>query len=585
MIRKDDAKESKVEAAKRNSRYLRGNVEEALKEDTSHFAADDTQALKFHGIYQQDDRDVRQDRRKAGLEEAYSFMVRCAIPAGVVTADQYLALDELADKYGHGSLRVTTRQGFQLHGVIKKDLKAAIAGINRTLLTTLSACGDVGRNVMACPAPLEDDAHRTFREVARQVAIQLRPASGAYHEIWLDGEKHLSTQPEEPFYGEQYLPRKFKTGIALAGDNCIDLYSYDFGLIALVEGDRLIGFNIVVGGGMGMTHNKPDTFARLAEPLGFIDPAHAVEAAKTTCGIFRDFGNRADRRHARLKYLLAERGIEWFRDEFQKRASFTLHPWRDIPEPCADDHLGRHRQGGGRMFYGIYIENGRILDNDAVKIRTALRKIVAEHRPGVVLTAHQNLLLTDLTNEAVDRIEETLIEHGVTPATELSGARRHSMACPALPTCGLAMAESERFMPSVVARFEKVLEEMGLRDAPLTMRMTGCPNGCARPYTADIAFVGRRPDCYHVYVGGRMAGDRVADLYAPDVHDDDLVATLRPLLQSWAECRQAEESLGDYYQRVLARTSPRQSITGKEEATQALVQLKLAGNGKDVERS
>ena len=567
MDDKPDKQESKVEVAKRKSRQLRGTIADTLTSDETHFGEDDVQLLKFHGVYQQDDRDIRKERRAQGLDKAYSFMIRCTIPAGLVTADQYLALDKLADDYGRGSLRVTTRQGFQFHGVLKESLKTTIAGIHGTLLTTLSACGDVERNVMACPAPLRDKAHVVLHRVAKDLATELQPKTRAFHEIWIDGEKQVSTEQEEPFYGDAYLPRKFKTGIGLPDDNCIDIYSYDLGFIALVEEGDVVGYNVLVGGGMGMTHNKADTFARIAEPLGFIDASYPVEAAVTVAAVFRDHGNRADRRHARLKYLLAEWGIERFREEFRRRVSFELGEWRPIPRPEAHDHLGRHSQGDGKYFYGIYIENGRIIDRDDLRIKTALRKIVSAHQPGLALTPHQNLLLTGLDESAVDEIEAVLIDHGVTPAKELSAARRYSMACPALPTCGLALADSERRMPDVVNAFEKELESLGLRDVPITLRMTGCPNGCARPYTADIAFVGRRPEVYRVYVGGGLPGDRVADMFAADVKTEDLVPTLRPLLTSWAKNRRKNESLSDYYQRRMNHTVRRTSITGREEPT------------------
>jgi sulfite reductase (ferredoxin) len=575
MADKTNGKESKVEAIKRNSHHLRGSIAESLTQDTSHFNKDDVNLLKFHGTYQQDDRDERHERRKAGQEEAWQFMVRCAIPAGVVTSEQYLAMTDLCDRYANGALRVTTRQGFQLHGVVKKNLKATIKRINESLITTLSACGDVERNVMGCPAPLPDEPHRIVRQVARDIAVQLRPASKAYHEIWLDGEKALSTDQEEPFYGDQYLPRKFKTSIALADDNCVDVYNMDLGLVAVLEGERVAGFNVLVGGGMGMTHGKEDTAAKLAEPLGFVETENAIETARTVAAIFRDFGNRADRRHARIKYLIMERGIEWCRDEFQRRALFDLHPSRELPQPTYHDHLGRHPQEEGKWFYGVYIENGRIKDCERHHLKTALREIATRFKPGMALTPHQNLLLTGLNEQDVDAVEKLLDDHGVTPADKLTAARRFSMACPALPTCGLAMAESERLMPSVVDAFEAELEALGLRDEPLTMRMTGCPNGCARPYTADIAFVGRRPDVYHVYVGGGMPGDRVADLYAADVATQDLTDTLRPLLANWAKRRQNGESLSDFYRRIYDRTEPRLYITGRESPTMQLVQLEM----------
>lgn len=556
--------ESKVEAAKRNSRQLRGTIAQTLASDATHFVEDDAQILKPHGVYQQDDREHRHERREQGVGKAYMFMIRCAIPGGSLTAEQYLALDALADPCANGTLRITTRQGFQFHRVLMDNLKAAVAGINRAMLTTLGACGDNGRNVMTCPAPLADEPHVRLREVAGEVARQLRPATRAYHEIWLGGEKLASTEPEEPFYGEQYLPRKFKTAIALDTDNCVDVYNDDCGLIAIVRDGRITGFNVLVGGGLGMTHNKADTVARLAEPLGFVLPTHAVETVRAVAAIFRDHGNRADRRHARLKYLLAEWGIERFREEFRRRVAFELAPSAPLPPPVFHDHLGAARQDDGRWFYGVFVENGRIADRPDERMRTALRTVIDRHRPRVVLTPHQNMLLGDLTETALADVRSTLKAHGVRLTEELSAVRRYAMACPALPTCGLALAESERAMPGVLDRFEAELASLGLRDVPITFRMTGCPNGCARPYTADIAFVGRRPGAYHIYVGGGLPGDRVVDLFAADVPVDKLVETLRPLLTAWARDRRDGEGFGDYYQRRLGRSTRRTLITGNE---------------------
>ncbi len=568
--------ESKVEVAKRNSRRLRGTIAETLASDATHFEHDDIQLLKFHGTYQQDSRDERRGREAAGAEKAYSFMVRVAIPAGAITAEQYLGLERIADQHANGTLRVTTRQGFQFHGVLKGDLQATIAGVNQGLLTTISACGDVQRNVMGCSAPLADTDHAAVREVAEAMAAELRPGSHAYHEIWLDGEKQISTEEEEPFYGDRYLPRKFKTAVGLSIDNCVDIYSQDVGLLGIVGDGRIQGFNLLVGGGLGMTHHKADTTARLAQPLGFVPTHHGVEAVRLVAAIFRDHGNRSDRRHARLKYLIAEWGIDRFREEFQRRASFPLTPPVPLPSLPFHDHLGPHRQPDGRWFYGVFIQSGRIMDSPAVKLKTALHQIVARFSPGVRLTAQQNLLLTDLDAESVQRVELLLRHHGVTPAQELSAARRFSMACPALPTCGLAVAESERVIPEILDQFEAALEGLGLREAPLTIRITGCPNGCARPYTADLAFVGRSLGLYNVYVGGGLAGDRLVDLYRADVHQEDLLPALRPLLVRWATERFGGEGLGDFYQRIVGHSSPRVAVSGREQPTFDLVQLQVA---------
>ncbi|MEA2724926.1 MAG: hypothetical protein QOH59_2697 [Gemmatimonadales bacterium] len=568
--------ESKVEVAKRNGRHLRGSIAETLASEATHFEHDDIQLLKFHGTYQQDSRDERRGREAAGAEKAYSFMVRVAIPAGAITAEQYLGLERIADQHANGTLRVTTRQGFQFHGVLKGDLQATIAGVNEELLTTIAACGDVQRNVMGCSAPLADTDHAAVREVAEAIAAELRPGSRAYHEIWLEGEKQISTEEEEPFYGDRYLPRKFKTAVGLSIDNCVDIYSQDVGLLAIVGDGRIQGFNLLVGGGLGMTHHKADTTARLAQALGFVSTPHGVEAVRLVAAIFRDHGNRSDRRHARLKYLIAEWGIDRFREEFQRRASFPLTPPVPLPSLPFHDHLGRHRQPDGRWFYGVFIQSGRIVDSPAVKLKTALHEIVARYSPGLRLTAQQNLLLTDLDAESVQRVELLLRHHGVTPAEELSAARRFSMACPALPTCGLAVAESERVIPDIIDQFEAELEGLGLREAPLTIRMTGCPNGCARPYTADLAFVGRSLGLYNVYVGGGLAGDRLVDLYRADVKEVDLLPALRPLLARWATERLEGEGLGDFYQRIVGHSSPRVAVSGREQPTFDLVQLQVA---------
>lgn len=568
--------ESKVEVAKRRGRHLRGTIAETLVSERTHFGHDDISLLKFHGTYQQDDRDARRALEAAGLEKAYSFMVRVAIPAGAVTAEQYLDLERLADGHANGTLRVTTRQGFQFHGVLKGDLKPTIAAINDALLTTISACGDVQRNVMGCAAPLGDADHATVRQVAEAMAAELRPATRAYHEIWLDGEKQVSTEAEEPFYRDRYLPRKFKTAVGLSTDNCVDIWSQDVGLLAIVQDGRIQGFNLLVGGGLGMTHNKGDTAARLAQPLGFVPTAHGVEAVRLVAAIFRDHGNRSDRRHARLKYLLAEWGIQRFREEFQQRASFTLGPPVALPPLPFHDHLGRHRQRDGRWFYGVFIQSGRIVDSGTQRIKTALHQIVTRLRPGIRLTAQQNLLLTDLDAGDIETVEQSLRAHGVTLPAQLSAARRFSMACPALPTCGLAVAESERAIPEILDQFEAELDGLGLRDAPLTIRMTGCPNGCARPYTADLAFVGRSLGLYNVYVGGGLAGDRLVDLYRADVPVAELLATLQPLLHRWAAERAAGEGLGDFYQRLMGLRAVRTVVTGRELPTIDLVPLEVA---------
>lgn len=575
---------SKVEVAKGASRQLRGTIAEVLASTADCFEHDDQQLLKFHGIYQQEDRDLREAAKQSDDVSATVFMCRTALPAGTLSGEQYLALDLLADHVSHnGSLRVTTRQGFQFHGVIKSRLKETVQRINQALITTLAACGDVKRNVMATPAPLQDPAHVAIRSLARRIAAELSPQSGAYHEIWLDGEKAESgssgTPAEEPIYGQYYLPRKFKVGIALPEDNSIDVQSQDVGLLGIVEDGELLGVDVFVGGGLGMTHRKPETYARLGTALGFVEAARASEVVKLICEIFRDHGDRADRKHARLKYIIEEWGIDAFRDEVERRAPGLLQPWREVGELRHDDYLGARPQGDGRWCYGVFIENGRIVDRDGSRLKTALRTIVEQLGCDVVLTPTQSLLFANLAEADIAVIEGLLAAHGVPTVADISMVRRHAMACPAMPTCGLALAESERELPGFLDELEVVFEEYGLETEPITVRMTGCPNGCARPYTADLALVGRKPETYDVFVGGSIRGHRMADLYAENVGRQELIESLRPLLQAWAAKRVGDEPLGDFYQRLMGHTVPAQILTGdrsrsyRDEAEAAIARL------------
>lgn len=481
------------------------------------------------------------------------FMVRAKIPGGVLTADQYLVFEDLAGRYGNGTLRVTTRQDFQLHGVLKGDLKTTIRTVNDALVTTLGACGDVVRNVVSCPAPLRGESRDEVLAFARRLSDHLLPRTRAYHEIWLNGEKLTDdeSQPEaDPIYGTRYLPRKFKVGIAFPDDNCSDVYSDDLGFLAITDGGRIRGFNVLVGGGLGATHGKKETYPRLADPLTFATPDEAVGVAEAVVAVQRDYGDRTNRRHARLKYLLDDRGLDWFREQVEQRLGRSLPPPVPVEVSAIHDHLGWHEQGDGRWFYGVFIENGRIRDNDDVALRTALRRIVELLRPGVHLTPQQNLLLTDIPDASRALVERILADHGAPALERVSIVRRWAMACPALPTCGLALAEAERALPGVIAELEQELDRRGLSDAQLTVRMTGCPNGCARPYTADLAFVGRSPDKYTIFVGGSMLGTRLGTAYADLVHRDQLVATVLPLIERYGSERQPAERFGDFVRRV-----------------------------------
>lgn len=580
---KDKTGPSKVEVAKQKSNLLRGTIDEVLKDPSiDHFEHDDMQLLKFHGTYEQDDRDLRAERRKEGLGKAYSYMIRIVLPGGMITPDQYRDLDRMADEFANGSIRITTRQAIQYHGVLKGELRETMRQINAAMMTTLAACGDVCRNVMATAAPVQDEIHETIRQTAKDVAVDLRPATKAYYDLWVDGERKVSTREDEPFYGETYLPRKYKVGVTLQGDNQIDVYSYDAGLIGVLDADapsKLAGWNVLAGGGLGMSHGRANTFAQIAEKIGFVAIKDGVAAVRVIASIYRDFGNRSDRKQARLKYLVDKMGVDKFVEEFKSRCDFDVQPWREIPAVSNDDWMGAHPRGDGKFFYGVFVENGRVVDNDKMKMRTAFLKIVNELKCDVVLTAQQSLLFDGLEESQIPQLEAILTEHGIALLDDISNLRRYSMACPAMPTCGLAVAESERVAPGLLTDLETKFDELGLSDAQLTVRMTGCPNGCARPYTADIAFVGRRPGIYHLFVGGRLAGDRMADLYAGDVKIEEAIGVLTPLLTKYSQHRSSGECLGDFYRRVIGADETRRRVTGKEESTFESVEPKLVQLG------
>lgn len=554
-----------VERAKRASRHLRGSLRESLAGDDPGLSELDQRVAKFHGIYQQEDRDARSAARLTGADRQPTFMVRTKIPAGQMTAEQYLALDQLAEELVYNrSLRITTRQNLQLHGLLKGDLKAAIQRVNAALISTLCGCGDVERNIVAPPAPIARGGYRALHALAAELTEAMTPATNAYHEIWLDGECVDSSRETEPLYGDAYLPRKFKTGLALPEDNSTDVHGQDVGLIGIMEAGELRGANVLVGGGSGLTHRKPETYARLATPLGFVERPHLVDAVRTIASIYRDFGDRTDRRHARLKYIVEEWGIGVFRSEFERRAVFPLQPWVDMGPLQHRDWLGPHEQGDGRWLYGIWLENGRIIDDARHRWKTALRTLVEALRPSVVLTPQQNVLLTGLSDEQIPQVEKILRAYSLPLPASLSFIRRHSLACPAMPTCGLALAESERISADVSLAFESELEALGLDDTPVTLRMTGCPNGCVRPYNADIGLVGRKPGHYDVFVGGTLEGTRLGELHAEGIPHGELVTRLRPLLEDWAARRGSKEGLGDFYDRCWREAGRRDLLTGEK---------------------
>jgi sulfite reductase (ferredoxin) len=547
-----------VEAIKEASRQLRGTVTEELLQDADHFSEGNKQLLKFHGTYQQEDRDARKNRKKDGVGKHHMFMVRCKIPGGQLTAAQYLAVDELAGKDANGTLRFTTRQGIQLHGVLKGHLKETIAGINQCLLSTLGACGDVERNVMACPAPHHDTGvHAELQETAALLASHLAPRSRAYHEIWLNGQpvgdaqaKTATAPPEEPLYGKTYLPRKFKTGLALPEDNCIDILAQDLGLLAIVEEGHIVGYNVLVGGGMGMTHGNANTFPHLARPICYVPARAVVGAAEAVVKLFRDHGNRADRKRARIKYLIHDWGVEKFRAVLSEYVGAPLLDPKPVQVTDFDPHLGWHSQGDGKWYYGISVENGRVKDEGPLRLRSALRTLVERLQPGIRLTPLQDILLCDLPESAREVIENTLAGHGVLRPDQISNVQRYSMACPAVPTCGLAIGEAERSLPRVIDQLEAELRRLGLESEKLSVRMTGCPNGCARPYQSDIGLVGRSGDKYSVFVGGNVLGTHLNFMLRDLVPLAEIVPTLVPLLEHFRKHRQGEEGFGDFCRRL-----------------------------------
>ena len=543
---------SKNESIKAASNHLRGLIKEELIEDTPAFGDESEQLLKFHGIYQQDDRDRRKEARARGLDKHHQLMIRTRIPGGIVSPEAYIAHDEISRRWANGTLRVTTRQDFQLHGVLKGDIKKSIRAINDSLLTTLGGCGDVERNIMCCPEPLDTPFHAEVQLSISAMVAELTPRTRAYHEIWLDGEVVKSSEPEvEPLYKEQYLPRKFKTTIALEGDNCVDVYAHDLAIVAMKKTDgSLRGFNVLVCGGLGRTHNKPETFVAVAKPLAFVEPDQIVDVAREVVAVQRDYGDRTNRRHARLKYTIAERGLEWFRDEVQKRLPFELQS----PEPLAwkpvDDHLGWHEQGDGRLYVGVYIENGRIADVDGVRSRSGLRRIIDELRPQVRLTAQQNVILAGIEPADRPRVEALMAEYGIEAVESIPRAIRYAMACPAIPTCGLAVAEAERALPGLIRKLAALLDELGLADERISFRMSGCPNGCSRPYLGDVGFVGTTLGKYDVMLGGDFDGTRLNRVFAPNVPITEIPSLLRPLFEAFKSGREPTEGFGNWTERV-----------------------------------
>jgi len=561
-------KVSKVEGIKERSNFLREPVASELLLDTTHFSEDAIQILKFHGSYQQDNR----DNRVRGQEKDYQFMLRTRNPGGFIPPELYLTLDRLSDEYGNHTMRATTRQGFQLHGVLKKNLKATISAIVHSMGSTLGACGDLNRNVMAPPAPYKNRPEYQYAwTYANDIADLLAPQAGAYYEIWLDGEKAISAEenPEvvaarqrngtgtivhdspEPIYGTHYMPRKFKISVTVPGDNSVDLFSQDVSLVVITnQAGELQGFNIYAGGGLGRTHGKDETFPRVADPIGYVDKADVFDLVKAIVATQRDYGDRADRRHARMKYLLEDWGVERFRAKVEEYFGKSIHPMKPTPEFNFLNFLDWHEQGDGKLFLGISIENGRIKDEGNFQLKTALREIIETFNLPMRLTPSQNVLLYNIDPADKDSIQQILDLCGIQRPDAIDSLVRDAMACPALPTCGLATTESERVMPTVLERIRALLDQVGLPNEHFITRMTGCPNGCARPYLAELAFVGTGPGMYQVWVGASPNQDRLAKVYLEKMHIDSLEATLEPVFAFFKTGRHEGESFGDFCDRV-----------------------------------
>jgi len=539
---------SDFERIKAASRQLRGSIAEGLRDSvTNAISDDDNKLLKFHGSYLQDDRDLREERRKQKLEPAYSFMLRARLPSGVVTPTQWLVFDRLARDYANGTLRITTRQTFQWHGIIKQKLKPTIAAIHDALATTIAACGDVVRNVVSTANPVESSAHALAYAWATRLSEELSPRARAYHEIWLDGEP-LVDEPanEEPLYGRTYLPRKFKIGVAIPPLNDVDVFAQDLGLVAIIEQGELKGFNVAIGGGMGATHGDPSTYPRLGTIIGFVPPERLLAVSEAIVAVQRDWGNRSERKHARLKYTLDHRGVDIFKAEVERRVGFALEVERDYRFDHNGDRYGWIEGEDGRWHLTLQIESGRLADVGERRWLSGLRELAKIHEGDFRLTCNQNVIVANVAADQRARIDAIVGAHGLDGYRTDSGIRRHAVACVALPTCGLAMAESERYLPDILPRLEALLESFGLRDAPILLRLSGCPNGCSRPYLGEIALVGRGPGRYDLRLGADFRGQRLNQVYRENIDEPAILDALSPLFARYADERVVDEGFGDF---------------------------------------
>ncbi|MET0072602.1 MAG: assimilatory sulfite reductase (NADPH) hemoprotein subunit [Candidatus Thiodiazotropha sp.] len=540
-----DIKVNPNELIKANSRYLRGTLRESVADQaTGALSAEDAQISKFHGFYEQDDRDQRQQRQQQFLEPYYSFMLRARLPGGVCTSRQWLAIDAVGRELGNGTIRLTTRQTFQYHGILKKNLKPLIQRINQAMIDSIGGCGDVNRNVLCNPNPEQSALHGEVYQWARRISERLLPKSRAYHEIWLDGEA-VAGGESEPLYGETYLPRKFKTAVAIPPHNDVDVYTNDLGFVAIAEGERLLGFNVLAGGGMGVTHDDPTTFPRLADELGFIPPEHTLAVAEAVVSVQRDFGDRVSRRHARLKYTIERIGLEAFRAKVEERSGVRFEPQRPVRFTSQGDRYGWVEDAEGRWHLTLYIENGRVADTASASLLSGLREIALVHGGEFRITPNQNLIVAAVAKEQKANIEALARRHGLL-ADPHTPTRLASIACVALPTCPQAMAEAERYFPQLLQKIEGMAVRQGIDRQAIVMRMTGCPNGCARPYVAEVGLVGKGPGRYNLLLGGDGKGLRLNRLYRKNLNERELLDTLEEQFRLYAAERLPGERFGDF---------------------------------------
>jgi sulfite reductase (ferredoxin) len=547
-----------AEDVKRNSQYLRGTLPDELKNDDAKFSEESEILLKFHGVYQQDNRDTRRERVAIQkIDPEYICMVRASIPGGALTAQQYLVMDKLADDVANGTLRITTRQGLQYHFTHKGELQQLISTLNENLVSTLAACGDVVRNTMCCPAPYSDALHTELHELTQGIAKRFRPRTESYYDVWVDGEKAVSALPPrapeevEPIYKDVYLPRKFKIGVAYPGDNCIDSYTQDVGLAPHTDGERITAFTVLVGGGFGVSHADDTTYPRIATPLATVSPEEVADVVEAIVIVQRDHGERGDRKHARLKYTIDRIGLSAFKNLVEQQYGRALDDPREVVWGAAHDHLGWAEQGDGKWFLGVRVEAGRILDKEGIALRSALREIVQRYNTPVRFTPNQDIILADI--EAADRVqvEAILRKAGVSMVSELAPVVRTALACVALPTCGLALTEAERVLPEIINSLHEAMSEFGLGEEEITFRMTGCPNGCARPYSAEIGLIGRSKTSYDILLGGDHIGTRLTKTYKKSVKRDQIINELRPLFERFAVERNGAEGFGDWADRAV----------------------------------